>query len=348
MKMLASILGWSVLCCVWAQPLIAQEPTLRFVLDGHAGGVQSIAVSDDTIVSGGRDGTIKLWNLDTGVERMTLEGHGRVFSVAVSPEGSTVASAGRDGPIKVWNANTGREVMMMEAGLDPVANGGLPIAFTPDGQTLASSDRGIIRLWDVITGEKRANLTLSSEAKCCVLSVTFVADGSRAVSKIPGVFSRKASPVRADRIGFVIWDLINDQHRLIEGVSTTEEEYVLSIAVTKDGRTVATGPGGVPDGKRGVLRLWNVETGTARSLESPALRVVEVAFSPDDKTLASASWDGTVRLWDVVSGELLAVLQGLPRFNSVAFSRDGKTLITAGAEGEGQHWSGQIMVWDLD
>ena len=63
MKKLASLLGWSVLCCVWAQPLIAQETTLRFVLDGHAGGVQSIAVSDDTIVSGGRDGTIKLWDL---------------------------------------------------------------------------------------------------------------------------------------------------------------------------------------------------------------------------------------------------------------------------------------------
>ena len=340
MKKLASLLGWSVLCCVWAQPLIAQETTLRFVLDGHAGGVQSIAVSDDTIVSGGRDGTIKLWDLNSGMERMTLKGHDRFSSVIVSPDGGTVASAGGDGTIKFWNATTGQEEMTMEPGLDPVVTGGLPIAFTPDGQTLASSDNGIIRLWDVKTGEKRANLILPQEANCCVLSIAFGSDGSKAVSGIPGVISKTGKP--AFRVGFVVWDLANDQHRLIEGVGPTE--YVLSIAVTKDGRTVATGPGGMPK----VLRLWDVETGTARSLESPASRVVEVAFSPDDKTLASASWDGTVRLWDVVTGDLLAVLQGLPRFNSVAFSRDGKTLVAAGTEGEGQDWSGQIMVWDLD
>ena len=349
-KKLASHLGWTVLSCLLAQPLIAQEPTLRFVLDGHTRPVQSITVTDDTIVSGSMDGTVKLWDLNTGMERMTLKGHaGRVFFVVVSPDGGTVASAGGDGTIRLWNATTGQEEMIMEPGLDPVANGGLPIAFTPDGQTLASSDRGIIRLWDVVTGEKRANLTLSPGANCCVLSVAFVADGSMAVSKIPGVFSSKASPIRADRIGFVVWDLINDQHRLIEGVSPTEEEYVLSIAVTKDGRTVATGPGGMPDGKRGVLRLWDVATRTARSLESPALRVGEVAFSPDGKTLASASWDGTVRLWDVVTGDLLAVLQGLRMFNSVAFSRDGKKLVAPGTEGEGlQDRLGQIMVWDLD
>ena len=340
MKKLASILGWSVLCCVWAQPLIAQEPTLRFVLDGHTGGVQSIAVSDDTIVSGGRDGTIKLWDLNSGMERMTLKGHDRFSSVIVSPDGGTVASAGGDGTIKFWNATTGQEEMTMEPGLDPVVTGGLPIAFTPDGQTLASSDNGIIRLWDVKTGEKRANLTLSPGANCCVLSVAFGADGGKAISGIPGMISKTGKP--AFRVGFVVWDLANDQHRLIEGVGPTE--YVLSIAVTKDGRTVATGPGGMPK----VLRLWDVETGTARSLESPASRVVEVAFSPDDKTLASASWDGTVRLWDVVTGDLLSVLQGLPRFNSVAFSRDSKTLVAAGTEGEGQGWSGQIMVWDLD
>ncbi len=176
------------------------------------------------------------------------------------------------------------------------------------------------------------------------MSFAFGSDGSKAVSGIPGIISKTGKS--SLRVGFVVWDLANDQHRLIEGVAPTE--YVLSIAVTRDGRTVATGPGGVPDSKRGVLRLWDVETGTARSLHNPALRVMEVAFSPDDKTLASASWDGSVRLWEVITGDLLAVLQGLPRFNSVAFSRDGKTLVAAGAEGEGQHWSGQIMVWDLD
>ena len=48
-----------------------------------------------------------------------------------------------------------------------------------------------------------------------------------------------------------------------------------------------------------------------------------MAFSPDGKTLASASSDNTVRLWDVATGRCLAVLLPLPE-GWVAFSPDGR------------------------
>ncbi|HEX5690292.1 MAG TPA: WD40 repeat domain-containing protein, partial [Roseiflexaceae bacterium] len=68
-----------------------------------------------------------------------------------------------------------------------------------------------------------------------------------------------------------------------------------------------------------------------------------VLFSPDGKTLATASTDGTVRLWDVANGTETAKLDG-HRFQIIAisFSPDGKRLVSSSDE------EGLYLVWDLD
>ncbi|MCX4633089.1 trypsin-like peptidase domain-containing protein [Streptomyces sp. NBC_01443] len=68
--------------------------------------------------------------------------------------------------------------------------------------------------------------------------------------------------------------------------------------------------------------------------------VLSVAFSPDGKTLATASADKTVRLWNVTTGKTRRTLTGhINAVNSVAFSPDGKTLATASTDKTARLWN---------
>src|SRR5437763_1837289 len=67
--------------------------------------------------------------------------------------------------------------------------------------------------------------------------------------------------------------------------------------------------------------------------------ISDLAFSPDEKKLASSSVDGTVHLWDAETGELISTLDHGSAINGVAISKDG-LLASAGADGF-------VSLWDL-
>ena len=74
--------------------------------------VNSVVFSPDgkTLASGGRDDTVRLWDVATGEEARRLTGHGvSVNSVVFSPDGKTLASGGFDGTVRLWDVATGEE-----------------------------------------------------------------------------------------------------------------------------------------------------------------------------------------------------------------------------------------------
>jgi WD40 repeat protein len=124
-----------------------QEPLRTF--PAHSPGVGlSMAFSPDgqRLVTGGKENTVLIWNVETRELLHTLRGHsGDVYTVAFSPGGRWVASAGEDSTVKVWDSRTGELLRNFRGHTGLVST----MAFL-DARTLITGSRDhTIRFWDV-------------------------------------------------------------------------------------------------------------------------------------------------------------------------------------------------------
>jgi WD40 repeat protein len=274
-------------------------------------------------VTGGDDGTLRLWDTQTGQEvGKDMVGHTEWVDDAVfSPDGHRIASVSDDQTVRIWNADTGEPIGQPLIGHEDEI---WAVAFSPDGLMIASgSVDNTVRLWNASTG-RPIGQPLKLPAN--VLSVEFSPDGKRLVT---------GSSDGATRL----WDVGTGQ--LIGPPRKVHEDDALDImdvAFSPDGRSFASA------GADGDVQLWDAATGLpiGGPLTGHGTQVLSVAFSPEGRRLADGSGDGAVRLWDVDTRQLLGppMLGHKSAVWTLSFSPDGTRLLSGSQDGT-------IRLWDV-
>lgn len=264
------------------------------------------------LASGGDDGTIRIWDMTTAKELLTLDGHSfPVWSMAFSPDGTRVTStalkhvAGITAwEFKLWDTATGQELRALQGD-----NGAITcVAYSADGKRLAttgSDGTASARVWDAESGETL--LTLSGNRG--LLSVAFSPDGDR-LAGASGDGSIK------------VWHIPTGQELLNwKG----HNESLSSVAFSSDGQRLVS----ASDDQ--TIKVWRADTGQEMfTLKGHTEMVNSAAFSPDGTLIASASRDGSVKIWDAAKGQEAYMLAEPSPNYSRTFIHEGHQLAVMG------------------
>lgn len=152
-------------------------------LDGHTGHVHCVAVAPNgrDAISASQDGTVRLWDLQTGKEMRRFVGHAGVsFCVAFSPDGQRALSGGQDRIVREWDVATAKELRRFLGHHAEVRW----LVYSPDGRRFASASYdATVRLWDLeATVEARKELHCFRGHRAAAHAVAFTPDSKRLIS----------------------------------------------------------------------------------------------------------------------------------------------------------------------
>jgi len=321
--------------------------------EGVEGPPLSVAITPDTMAgTGGRtaltgffDGTIILWNIETGREIRRFSGHAPgtydplrvvthsgVNDIALSPSGQIAISGGEDGVVIVWDINTGKEIRRFEGHSGPVR----AVAVSPDGLTVISGglsgasmmEPGELILWDLRTGQEIHRFEGQAEA---IVDIAISSDGNKVIASSGEV--AYSSAVLNQTYSLLLWNVRTGE--LIHRFKDIERD-VPNLAISPNGDFALTAS---TDHN---LYLWDMESGEqVHTLEGHIDLVMTVAISPDGHRAISGGGDGEVVLWNLEEGELLARFDAhTAGVNDIAFSPGGHTVLSVATDNT-------IILWDL-
>lgn len=359
----------------------AESGELRTTLEGHndseitiswlrghfRSSVSSVVFSPDDkrLASGSRNGTVKLWDADSGqlLEMLTTCG-GSVNSVAFSPNGNLLALGSSE--VQLWDAESCKLLVTLR-GHDGCV---MSVAFSPDGRQLVSGSYcGGVKLWYIESSKLHATLTGHSGHYPIVKCVSFSPDGEQVAScsqngsvklwnsnsgellasfTFPGpiclttslAFSPDGNKLLVSDAGGIV--LLDANSGNLQRTHTVNTSSVNSIAFSRDGK-LASGSHDY------TVKLWDLEwckpwaTLRGDNGDNNNRGIADsIAISSDSKSLASGSLNGDVKLWDARSGKLQFTIAAHKneRTSAVAFSPDGKWLAS------GSH-DDTIKLWDV-
>jgi WD40 repeat protein len=290
------------------------------VIGGHPS-AKALAISDDgqTLVSGGFDKTLKVWDIASGKLRWTLpSASGHINAVAIAPDGKIAATGSEDRMARLWDLTTGRQLAMLKGHQDEVT----AVAIRAEDRSLVSGSRdGTIKVWDLTTARLKATyetslknvktigpLTIDNSIEANLLALS--ADGTTAL------------------IGYnegrdAVWNLRTGQ------LSTyLEEEFQFLPGSVMAGAISPTGEYGVIQYRTynhgGKLNLWDLKTGkviVTKDFTGTSIGAIPVAL--DGERVLGAR-DRQIGLWNFKTKTSANIASGW--VGSIVVSADGKTI----------------------
>ena len=235
--------------------------------EGEGMGASPVAWSADgkQIASSGSQGVI-IWDEATGKRQQVLAvSNTTLYDLSWSADGRYFAALSPDDGITLWDAHSWLVLKTINKIGYAVA-----MAWSPDGKTLATAGMNVI-LWDTTSGEQVGVLGQDTATD----SIAWSPDGSKIAAASGG--------------WLVIWDVKTGQDLL--QATSGQSYYAQSVALSPDGQILASAAG--------ELILRDARNGEILQTLEGHSDADQLVFSPDGKTLASGSYDGTVVLWDM-------------------------------------------------
>lgn len=307
-------------------------PAQQRITKGNAIPIEAVAFDPQgrTMVTGGSDGIIRVWDLRQGQLASVLEGHpGAIRGLSYSPDGQHLASSSagdsRYGTLRVWNTKTWKQ----EGSYDAFMIWG--VAFHPDGRTVAwSGNEEESELLNLADGTKtrvcgsrstgiRPFVALAPDGKLGAMEVRIGRESKKEVCLFDGA---TGAPVR---------------------ILAGHDDAILAGKFSPDSKTFASA------GRDRLLKLWDVESGhLLRTISGHQAAIRSLAFSQTGAIIATGSDDHLVKLWDTKTGKLMRTLNGhTAAVASLAFGPEGRTIATGGEDGTTQIWetaSGDLLL----